>query len=279
MTARLLGWGVALAAGALLAQEQPQLSCAQMEEWLRLGKMGAQREIPKGVTLPKKAPLEYNGQKHDTAIQTINVSKTRFEGQRTSELNFRDYWGFNIAGYELAKILELNMVPPYVERKVGGQPASVSWWIDGAMMESERMQKKLQPPDLDAWNQQMYVGRVFNQLIANTDPNLTNFLITKDWQLWLIDFTRAFRMTKDLLGPKNLVRCDRKLLAKLRSLDRQELEERLVKQKYVTKMELDGLMARRDKIVAFFDKEIAAKGEAAALFDSPRSGQPCGVGL
>ena len=44
-------------------------------------------------------------------------------------------------------------------------------------------------------------------------------------------------------------------------------------------MEIDGLLARRDKIVAFFDKEIAAKGEAAVLFDLPRSGQPCGVGL
>ena len=77
-----------------------------MEEFLRLGKMGAQREIPKGVTLPKRATLEYNGQKHDAAIQTVNVTKTTFQGQRTTELNFSDYWGFNIAGYELAKILE-----------------------------------------------------------------------------------------------------------------------------------------------------------------------------
>lgn len=243
-TARLLGWGVALAAGALLAQEPQRLSCAQMEEFLRLGKMGAQREIPKGVTLPKRAALEYNGQKHDAAIQTVNVTKTTFQGQRTTELNFRDYWGFNIAGYELAKILELNMVPPYVERKVAGQPASVSWWVDDAMMEADRIRKKVQPADLDAWNQEMYLGRVFNQLIANTDPNLTNFLI-KDWRLWLIDFTRAFRMRKDLLNPKDLVRCDRKLLAKLRSLDLQELEEKLAKPKYITKLELDGLMARR----------------------------------
>jgi hypothetical protein len=55
------------------------------------------------------------------------------------------------------------------------------------------------------------------------------------------------------------------------------LDEKVVKPNYIRKLELDGLMARRDKIVAFFDKEIAAKGEAAVLFDSPRSGQPCGV--
>ena len=36
---------------------------------------------------------------------------------RGTELNFRDTWKFNVAGYELAKMLQLNMVPPYVERR------------------------------------------------------------------------------------------------------------------------------------------------------------------
>ena len=276
-----MGWGVVLAAGALVlaAQERAPRSCEEMEQFLRSGKLGVQRDIPKGITLPKRATLEHNGLQHDAAIQTVNISKNYFQGQRTSELNFRDFWGFNIAGYELAKILDLNMVPPYVERKVGGQSASLSWWVDGAMMEAERVRKKLQPPDPETWNHEMYVARVFNQLIANMDPNLTNFLITKDWKLWLIDFSRAFRMTKDPPNPKDLVRCERKLLAKLRALDRKELEEKLVKPRYLNKMELDGLMARRDKIVAFFEKEIAAKGEGAVLFDLPRVGETCGVGL
>jgi hypothetical protein len=123
----------------------------------------------------------------------------------------------------------------------------------------------------------MYIARVFNQLIYNSDANLTNFVITPDWQLWMIDFTRAFRASKDLENVKNLVQCDRKLLAKLRELNKPLLRERL--KPYLGDMEIDGLLARRDKIVAFFDKEIAAKGEAAVLFDLPRSGQPCGVGL
>jgi hypothetical protein len=44
-------------------------------------------------------------------------------------------------------------------------------------------------------------------------------------------------------------------------------------------MEIDGLLARRDKIVKLFEDEVAKKGEAAVLFDLPRVGQPCGVGL
>ncbi len=43
--------------------------------------------------------------------------------------------------------------------------------------------------------------------------------------------------------------------------------------------EIDGLLARRDKIVKFFDDQIAAKGESAVLFDLPRVGQACGTGL
>jgi hypothetical protein len=39
---------------------------------------------------------------------------------------------------------------------------------------------------------------------------------------------------------------------------------------YLTKGEIRGLLARRDKIVKFFDGEVAKKGEAAVLFDLPK---------
>ena len=39
----------------------------------------------------------------------------------------------------------------------------------------------------------MWVVRLFDQLIYNTDRNLGNLLIDKDWRLWMIDHTRAFK--------------------------------------------------------------------------------------
>ena len=53
------------------------------------------------------------------------------------QINFRDAWQFNVTSYELAKMLKLNMVPPYVERRVAGKDASVSWWVNDAMMERD----------------------------------------------------------------------------------------------------------------------------------------------
>jgi hypothetical protein len=257
------------------AKGKPNLTCAEMEQFLRDAKIGRQRDIPKGVTLPKRATLTSDDGRivHDASIQTIHESKTAF----TTLRDFKDWWEFNVAAYELAKLLDLNMIPPYVERNVGGKSASLSWWINDAMMEVDRIHKKLDSPDLDTWNKEMYTLRVFNQLIYNTDDNLTNVLISPDWHLWMIDFTRAFRAHKDIAQVKNLVQCDRRLLAKMKELNKEVLKEKM--RRYVTGMEIDGLLARRDKIVKFFEDEVAKKGEAAVLFDIPRVGQPCGTGL
>jgi hypothetical protein len=281
LVARPVGLTRALALAGVLscwpAASAQSLSCSQMEEFMRLGKIGRMKNIAKGITLPLQATLEYNGVQHDVAVQTVNIAKPSFQTAKGAELNFKDYWGYNVAGYELAKILEFNMLPPYVERKVHGQEASLSWWVNDSMTELDRKNLKSEPPDLDSWNKQMYAVRVWHQLIYDTDANLTNILISKDWQIWIIDCTRAFRIRKDLRDPKDLVHCDRRLLAKLRTLDQDMLKEKL--SHWLTKTEIEALAARSAKIVDYFDKEVAAKGEAAVLYDTPRTSQPCGTGL
>ena len=114
------------------------------------------------------------------------------------------------------------------------------------------MKKKVQPPENDSWNNQMYIVRVFDQLIFNTDRNVGNLLITKDWQLWMIDHTRAFRLHTTLRTPKDLVRCDRDLLAAMKRLDEASLKQEMGS--YLTSKEIKGLLGRRGKIVAFFEK-------------------------
>ena len=61
--------------------------------------------------------------------------------------------------------------------------------------------------------------------------------------------------------------CDRKLLASMRKLDQETLDEQL--QPFLTKSEIKALLARRDLIVKFFDNAVKEKGEAAVLYDLP----------
>ncbi len=164
----------------------------------------------------------------------------------------------------MAELLGIDdMLPVYVERSWGGNTGSLSWWLPVKMDEVERHKQKLTAPDPDAWNNQMYKIRVLDQLVYDTDANLTNVLIGEDWKIWRIDFTRAFRRSKDLEDPKDLVRCERQLFEKLKTLDGNELAAKT--KGYLNKEEVKAVMARRDKIVAYFQKLISKKGEKEVL--------------
>ena len=71
------------------------------------------------------------------------------------------------------------------------------------------------------------------------------------------------------------MKADRKLLARMRTLEQATLATKLGN--WLTKEEIEALYARKTLIVAFFDREIASKGEAAVLFDLDRSGPSCNL--
>ena len=253
----------------------PVLTREQKEEFLRTAKIKKIRNISVGVTHPRKATLTEGTFTHKAHIQTVDIYRIQYQTIHGTELNFTDSYKYNIAAYRLDKLLGLGMVPVSVKRRFKGESSAFTWWIDGVLMsERERYTQKIDVPDVEPWNRQMYCVRVFDQLIYNTDRNLGNLLITKEWKLWMIDHTRAFRLHRKLKTGKNLVRCDRRLLAGLRALDSETLEAEL--RPYLKKNQIKALLARRDRIVEFFDQEIATKGEARVLFDLHGSSEPAG---
>jgi hypothetical protein len=249
-----------------VAADEPTLNKEQMKQFLQTAKVVASKQAEKGVTNPWRLTLSDGTLTHDASFQAIDVQKPReVLANGTTELNFVDSYKYNIAAYALAELLGMdNMMPVYVERKWGGHTGSLSWWLPVKMDEQSRVKQKIEVPDQDAWNKQMYKILVFDQLVYDKDPNLTNLLIGPDWQIWRIDFTRAFRLSKEVETPKNLMHCDRQLLEKLKALNADELTEKT--KHYLTKDEVKGVMARRDKIVATFQQMITAKGENEVLY-------------
>jgi hypothetical protein len=243
-------------------------SFEQKEQFLAQAKVVERKTLSEGITQSSKLTLNDGETTHAAHLQTIDEYKSQFQSMNGTELNFRDCYKFNIAAYKLDRMLGLNMVPVSVERKVEGMTGAVTWWVDDIlMMERKRFKKKISPPDNDAWNNQMHRVRVFNELIYNTDANLGNLLITHDWDLWMIDFTRAFRLHKKLRNEDNLQRIDRELLERLKALDEQELANELYP--CLRKGEVKALVARRDRIVEHFENRIAQLGEAAVLSEVP----------
>lgn len=247
-----------------------ELSVDQIKDFLRTARVVRQRGTDKGTTAPKRLTLSNGVFEHDAVFQAIDERKHRVElggsGRAPiTEINFVDSYKFNIAAYELATLLGLaHMMPVYVERRWNGQRGSISWFVPAMMDEGERLKKKISPPRPADWNYQQYRMRVFTALVRDTDRNQTNVLVTPDWKLVMIDFSRAFRLQTALRRDADLHRIDRTLLANLEALTRDRVKQAVTDN--LTQGELDALMARRDVIVAHFKKLIGELGEERVLY-------------
>ena len=244
---------------------QPTLTREEMATFLKTAKVVHAKGIGKGITSPWRLTLTDGSVTHDAAFQSVDEHKATMEfASGGRELNFIDSWRYNVAAFQLAELLGIgDMMPVTVERKWQGKSGALVWWVDKIMDEDERYKKKIEAPDAEAWNRQMFRLRVFSQLVDDTDRNLGNVLITPEWKLMMIDFTRAFRLWAQI-KEQEIVRCDRRLLEAMDGLTLEALSN--ATKGYLTGSEAKAVIARRDLIVAHVRKLVAQKGEAAVLY-------------
>jgi hypothetical protein len=249
------------------SQSQATADREAIKLFLRTAKVIKARDIGRGVTRPLRLTLTDGTLTHDASFTSIDERKTVATFDRGGgEVNFVDSYHYNVAAYELAVLLGLGeMVPVTVEREWNGRRGSLAWWVETQFDEGERLKRKLRAPDVEDWNRQMYRVRVFSQLVYDTDRNLGNMLVTPDWKVVMIDFTRAFRLWREIKAPGDLVRCDRRLLERLRTLTHAEVAAATAP--HLSRPEIDALIARRDLIVRHFETLVAQRGEAAVLYE------------
>ena len=244
------------------AAQTVTMTAQEKEAFLKKAKVVTKKEVSKGVTGTSRVTLSDGVTTHDASFQTIDDHQAIFQaaGGKT-ELNFKDTYKFNVAAWKLADMIGLGfMVPPSVERTIGNSGA-LTWWIDDVQMdEGERVKKNLAAPEQLTWLRETALMKMFDQLIHNNDRNVGNMVIDKNWHLWMIDHTRAFRTAKTLPNAANLTLIDRGVLAKLKALDEKSMTAELGK--WLIKDEIRAVLARRDLIVS----AIEAKGPNV-LFD------------
>ena len=111
-----------LSATVAAAQEATQIiQGTEVEEFLARANISGMKDIPEGVTLPKKASLELNGVKHFAVWKTIDQGPVmQKQLDRGVELQFQDSWRTEVAAYELDKLIGLGMGSCY-------RPAYIRW--------------------------------------------------------------------------------------------------------------------------------------------------------
>jgi len=236
-------------------------------EFLRTARVIDRKVLGTGVTRPERLTLT-------DGVRTLRgVWKTVDEHERGLmrmesggyEVDFRDSWKHEVAAYELSRLLGLDLVPPTVEREFAGHHGSLQMWVEKAMTEKERQKEGLKPDHAPRWAQQIHCVRLFHQLTYNTDfRNVENVLVDPTFRVYLIDSSRAFRIQKDLLAPDDLQCFSRRVLDRLRQLDRPTLEDHLGR--WLDGPQIEALLARRDRILVVVEQRVADLGQGKVLF-------------
>lgn len=213
----------------------------EIEEYLRTAEcvsmeMKAPRDAPAGfVPSTGRCTLRPGGPVARMAWKPLRPGVHR---------GFRESYKAEIAAYALDKLLQLDMVPPSVERQLEGSRGAAQLWVEDAT-----------PPGRDAppggsdrtrWEGQVGRMRVFDNLIGNRDRNQGNILRDAEWNLILLDHSRAFGEGADL--PHGLGRIDRGFWAKIEALTPGKLEAALGA--WLDDGEITAVLERRDRMRA-----------------------------
>lgn len=225
---------------------------AEFEDFLRTATIDRVTKVPIGVTKPERGFFAPGGLAASAAVKHLPM------GQRAG---FWEAYKSEIAAYQLDRLLGLDMVPPTVERRVGSDLASVQLWVEGCKHVKEVDQSAC-PKPID-WAKQVCRQKVFDNLIANIDRNAGNLLVDGEWNLVLIDHSRAFASDR-MPFEKEMTRVDREFFEKLKALDEAMLMK-AVRPWVLGDGPVRGILKRRDKIVAHFEKLALERSEAAVF--------------
>ena len=237
------------------------------ESFLKTAKLVKSKALGSGVTGSDQLTLSDGSRTHRAVWKTIDVSRrgvTSFDGAGVM-VDYEDSYRFEIAAYELDKLLGFDLVPPTVERAIGSRTGAVQLWVEGAMTEAERRKRKLQPPDVEAWNDRIHTVRLLHQLTFDWDAqNIENVLLDPEFRVYAIDFSRSFAAYSKLRSEKLLERFPRSGLEAMRRLDEPTLVARLGR--WISHPQIRALLKRRDRILELAASRVAEKGEAAVLY-------------
>jgi hypothetical protein len=220
----------------------------EFEAYLQNAPIDHFSEVPVGVTHPKRAYLKPGGPVGSIAWKVLPPGRPS---------GYWESYKSEIAAYELDKLLGMGMVPVAVEKRWNREIAAAILWLSPI-----HSWKEMEPrPKPAKWVHQVARMKMFDNFICNKDRNAGNLLVDDDWNLFLIDHSRAFIGDKDLAVKMEHV--DREFWDRIQAIDEAQLNAALGK--WLERGSLRAMLARRDRMKTEIDRLVAARGESAVF--------------
>lgn len=258
MRARRAGLVVTLVCSAVAAgawQGPPSTSArvwegrhGEFEEFLRKAPFQRFEDVPVGVTRPRRGFFDAGGLVASAAWKLLPPGRAQ---------GYWESYKSEIAAYELDKLLQLGMVPPTVEKRWKGELGAAVLWL-GPVRPWKEVEHQPKP---ERWSKQAVQMKMFDNLIANIDRNAGNLLVDGEWNLFLIDHSRAFITDQKLVSP--MTRIDPVLWERMLSLD--EATALPVLEKWIGRGAVRAMLKRRDRMKATVDA-LLKTGSASLVY-------------
>jgi hypothetical protein len=265
-------FGILALGAAAFAQFLPEelAERAKWEEFLKTAEIIAKEQMTSGaVTKPWVLTLK----------QGDITRKALWKDISGRPQGYIDSWKYEIAGYEMDKLLGLNMVPPTAERRFNENLGSIQIWLDDTKTLKKLNEEKIKPPSYKVFyqNRNLFLQRAFDNLIGNEDRHQDNYLIVmKDWRMILIDHSRSFRSSGKFIkqltytekhpeGPMIMKELPKAFFEKIKGLTAEQIKTAVGD--YLSDDEIKAVMIRKDLIIKEIDKLIAKNGEDKVLYE------------
>ncbi len=241
----------------------------KIEELLKTADIVRAEEIGEGVTKPWRLFLKKGNDKISGC----------WKNPKGVQYGYLEGWQYEIAAYQMDKLLGLNMIPATVEREFNGKKGSLQLWIFTEFSLLDIMEQGIPFPDKNPeatiFNRGKYLARAFDSLIANDDRTQQNVRYTKDWRTILIDHSRAFRSKKKyqkrLLYGKNgskekklFRQLPRTFVEKVKALEYDNIKNAVGP--YLTDKEINAVLARKNLLVKEIEEMVKEKGQDKVLY-------------
>ena len=221
----------------------------EIEADLRTARIVRTERTERGVTQPARAFFEAGGPVTSMTWKALPPGRSR---------GFYESYKSEIAAYDIDKLLELDMVPPKVERDVDGVTGVAVMWVEPTKSFAALGGVPKPPPArLEKWNRELIRAKMFHNLIGDIDPNLGNWLVDPAWNVILIDQSRALTTTTKLVH--QLQRIDQPLWERMRALSEDGLARAL--SQWLDRDQIRALLDRRTGMQEQIDRLVRAKGQ------------------